>query len=333
MALPIVSTVHVNANCSDLARSLAFYRDLVGLAPLSHTKPVPQDGSGFGLPGRVQWDAHLLHDERGLAGPAIDLLEWQQPRPTGRPPRAANQLGFYRLCLAHPDLDALHARFTAAGVRTASEPVEMPLDPASGLRVRFFCAFDPDGTCVEFIEQPPQGGRLEEPADAQRAEGERRRAPAEAGLRLLHVNVNCRDLDRSSRWYQDVLGLAPLMARSQPGDVDGAGLGFPGKCRFRADFLALPGRPDLIVDLLEWLDPAPVGAPAASANQLGYFRLAYLVEDARACCAELDRLGVAHSGPCWLDMGPDVPIDGLHAVFFRDPDGACVELIERPRVR
>ncbi len=308
MALPLVSTVHVNANCSDLARSLAFYRDLVGLAPLSHTKAMPQDGAGFGLPGRVQWDAHLLHDERGQLGPAIDLLEWQQPPPTGRPPRAANQLGLYRLCLAHPDLDALHARFTAAGVRTASEPVEMRLDHASGLRVRFFCAFDPDGTCVEFIEQPGE-------------------------LRLMHVNVNCRDLDRSSRWYQDVLGLAPLMARSQPGDVDGAGLGFPGKCRFRADFLALPGRPDLIVDLLEWLDPAPVGAPAASANQLGYFRLAYLVEDARACCAELDRLGVAHSGACWLDMGPDVPIDGLHAVFFRDPDGTCLELIERPRLR
>jgi glyoxylase I family protein len=308
MALPVVSTVHVNANCSDLARSLVFYRDLVGLTPLSHTKAVPQDGSGFGLPGRVQWDAHLLHDERGHAGPALDLLEWQQPRPTGRPALSANQLGLYRLCLAHSDLDALHARLTAAGVRTATAPVEMPLDRASGFKVRFFCAYDPDGTCVEFIEQP-------------------------SPLRLLHVNVNCRDLDRSTQFYQDVLGLAPLMARSQPGDVDGAGLGFPGKCRFRADFLALPGRPDLIVDLLEWLDPLPIGAPAAQANQLGFFRLAYLVEDARACCAELDRLGVAHSGPRWLDMGPEVPIDGLHAVFFRDPDGTCLELIERPRVR
>lgn len=308
MPLPLLSTVHVNANCSDLARSLAFYRDLVGLTPLSHTRPVPQDGSGFGLPGRVQWDAHLLHDGRGPAGPAIDLLEWQQPRPTGRPAAAANQLGFYRLCLAHPDLDALHAKLCAAGVRAASPPVSMPLDRASGLAVRFFCAFDPDGLCVEFIEQP-------------------------GPLRLLHVNLNCRDLDRSSAWYREVLGLAPLLARSEPGAVDGAGLGFAGDCRFRADFLAIPGNPDLIVDLLEWLDPAPVGKPAEQANQLGWFRLAYLVEDARACCAELDRLGVAHSGPRWLEMGPGIPIDGLHAVFFRDPDGACLELIERPQIR
>ncbi len=307
MSLPLLSTVHVNANCRDLARSLAFYRDLVGLAPLSHTKPVPQDGAGFGLEGRVQWDAHLLYDDRGVTGPAIDLLEWQTPRPTGRPASAANQLGLYRTCLSHPDVDALAAIFSDAGVATLSRPVAMTLDAATDLHVRFFCALDPDGTCVEFIERP-------------------------GPVRLLHVNVNCRDLDRSSEWYQRVLGLAPLTARSEPGPTDGVGLGFDGDCRFRADFLALPGRPDLIVDLLEWLDPKPIGAPAADANQLGWFRLAYLVADAAACCAELDRLGVAHSGPCWLDMGPEIPIDGLHAVFFRDPDGTCLELIEAPKL-
>jgi hypothetical protein len=31
-------------------------------------------------------------------------------------------------------------------------------------------------------------------------------------------------------------------------------------------------------------------------------------------------------------MGPEIPIEGLYAVFFRDPDGTCLELIERPRI-
>ncbi|MBW2388409.1 MAG: VOC family protein [Deltaproteobacteria bacterium] len=48
MAISIERVMHVNVNCSDLERSLAFYRDVVGLAPASHTNPVPQDGAGFG---------------------------------------------------------------------------------------------------------------------------------------------------------------------------------------------------------------------------------------------------------------------------------------------
>ncbi len=42
MALALLSVVHVNVNCSELDRSLAFYRDLVGLTPVSHTHPPPQ---------------------------------------------------------------------------------------------------------------------------------------------------------------------------------------------------------------------------------------------------------------------------------------------------
>ena len=103
---------------------------------LAHEARARRTGAGSGSTGRVQWDAHLLHDERGVAGPAVDLLEWQEPRPTGRPARAANQLGLYRLCLSHPDVDALHARMRAAGVRTVSPPAEMTLDHESGLAVR-----------------------------------------------------------------------------------------------------------------------------------------------------------------------------------------------------
>ena len=77
-------------------------------------------------------------------------------------------------------------------------------------------------------------------------------------------------------------------------------------------------------------DGASIIATTSVANQLGMFRLAYLVEDARAACAELDRLGVSHSGAHWLELGPELPVEGVNAVFFRDPDGACLELIERP---
>jgi glyoxylase I family protein len=305
MALPLLSVVHVNANCSDLAASLRFYRDLVGLTPLSHTSPGPQDGTGFGLPGKVRWDAWLLHDARGLAGPAVDLLEWKEPLPTGRPAAEANHLGMFRLCLTAPDAAAMHARLVAAGVPCLAPPVVVPIDPAAGLSVRFFCSRDPDGTAVEFIEAP-------------------------GPVRLMHVNVNCSDLARSAEWYRRVLGLAPI-GRSAPGPVDGTGFALPGMVEWSAEFLVIPGEENpFVIDLLEWRRPRPVGRPPAAANHLGLFRLAFLVEDARACHAELVREGVETSPPVWLEMGPEIPIDGLWAVFFRDPDGTCLELIERP---
>ena len=306
MALSLLSVVHVNVNCSELGRSLAFYRDLVGLEPVSHTKPPPQDGAGFGLEGSVQWDAHLLHDDRGITGPALDLLEWKRPAPIGRPPQQANHLGFFRLCLTHPDLDGLHERLRSAGVSCRSAPVRVPV--LADQEVRFFCCADPDGTTVELIEQP-------------------------GPTRLLHVNVNCRDLDASSEWYRRVLGLVRVAERAEPPPVDGAGFGFAGGCAYRADFLVVPDAEPFVVDLLEWRHPRPVGQPLAEANHLGIFRMAFLVADARASCRELDRLSVPNSGPCWLEMGPEIPIDGLNAVFFRDPDGTCLELIEMPELR
>lgn len=308
MSLQLTSVAHVNVNCASLERSLAFYRDLVGLTPTTHTRPLPQEGAGFGLPGKVVWDAWMLQDDRAPLGPSIDLLEWQTPRPIGRPHPEANHLGFMRLALAHGDLDGVHARLTKAGVATRSGPVSVPV--LAGQTVRFFCCSDPDGTCVEFIERP-------------------------GPVRLSHININCRDLDASSDWYQRVLGVAPIAGRAEPPPAPGAGFGFAGDCDYRADFLAVGGRAEgLILDLLEWKTPKPVGRPSLEANHLGLFRMAFMVDDATASCAELDRMGVAHSGPCPLDMGPDVPIEGgLRAVFFRDPDGTCLELIETPRVR
>lgn len=307
MALELISVMHVNVNCSNLEQSLEFYREAVGLTPQSHTNPLPQEGEGFGLPGRVVWDAHLLHDDRGFAGPAVDLLEWKSPKPVGAPPRDANQLGFFRLCLTHPDLEALHADLISKGAVCRSAPVEVPVLP--GTPVRFFCAEDPDGTCIEFVERP-------------------------GPVRMSHININCSDLDAASEWYQRVLGVVPIADRAEPPPADGSGFGFSGECRYRADFLAVGGNPEsLILDLLEWQEPKPVGQPAVEANHLGLFRMAFMVADAEASCAELDRLGVAHSGPCWLEMGPEIPIDGLNAVFFRDPDGTCLELIETPRIQ
>ncbi len=304
----MLSIKHVNVNCSNLERSLHFYRDVVGLTRMSYTNAPPQDGAGFGLPGEVVWDAHLLHDDRGADGPAIDLLQWKTPEPVGKPPADAHNLGFMRLCFAHPDLDSLHAHLVKLGIKTRSGPVVVPV--TEGNTVRFFCCEDPDGTCVEFIERP-------------------------GPVRMSHININCRNLDESAAWYQQALGVKAVGPRAEPPPANGSGFAFTGDCSYRADFFSVDGdNRSYIIDLLEWTDPKPVGEPLQEANHLGVFRMAFMVEDAAASCAELDKLGIEHSGPCLLDMGPEIPIEGgLLAVFFRDPDGTCLELIEKPKMK
>lgn len=309
MAVDIVRVVHANVNCSELARSRRFYTEFVGLSAQGHTRPaLPQDGSGFGLPGGALWDAYMMHDARGPLSPCIDLLEWQIPRPQGRPYVSANHLGLYRICLTVPELDALYERLAGAGSPCLSRPQLRRVNDE--LEVRLFLCPDPDGTMLEFVENRERGR-----------------------VQLTHVNINCSEIGRSAEWYQRVLGLE-LVGSSRPGPSPGDVFGLPGAVEWDARFLA-PGRsPDgFLIDLLEWKHPRPVGRPYPGANHLGIYRLAFLVEDCQAACEELQRQGVRCSPPCWLEMGPELPIDGVWALFFADPDGTCLELIESPRLR
>lgn len=246
---------HCNVNCLELDRSLAFYRDELGLAPLVRTHPEPQDGSGFGIDGPAQWDAWMLSD--GRANPVIDLLEWKVPAPVGRP-IDADGIGLAALRLEVPDLD---------GPSTTS---------------------DPDGTHLEL-----------RPGNAPRFTG---------------VVVNVADVGASREWYERVLGLET--APETDVRTDGVALRVPGD-----EFIVelRPGRP---------------GTTAAlGANRLGIFRMAFLVTDAPASVAAIRGAGADCPDPVQLDMGPDIPIEGLWAVFFRDLDGACVELIQEPTPR
>lgn len=306
MAVEIEGVAHVNINCSDLARATRFYGEHLELRVAAHTAPErPQDGTGFGLPGRAQWDAHMLQGARGMEGPSIDLLQWLEPAPCGAPAAEPHQRGFYRVCFMADDLDARYERMRQAGVECLSEPLEVPLGSAVADSVRALCFRDPDGTVLELIERP------------------------DGGVEPIHVNVNCRDIVHSHEWYERVLGLATLGA-SAPGPVPGTLFGLEGEVEWDARFLVPTRGAQLAVDLLEWKRPTPVGKPAATANQLGIFRMAFMVSDAKEAHAELARQGVEAPPPVWLEMGPEIPVDGVWAVFFRDPDGTCLEFIETP---
>lgn len=274
MALSLPRPYHVNVNCSDLDRSLAFYEGILGFTRLARTTPSePQPGAAFGLE-QVQWDAWILAGASGMAGLVLDLLEWKVPTPAGRP-AALTEQGFAALGIAVPDLAATLAALESAGHRVSGATIT-----------------DPDGTLLDLVEGD--------------------------GPAIVHLVVNVADLAAARAWYERVLGLTGTVEdRADAGTAVAA-------CT-----LAVPGAP-FSIELRQWRSPAPVARTARRANELGIFRHALFSLDIHADHGRLTELGVAcYTPPVALDMGPGMPSD-LLALFFDDPSGACLELIQPP---
>ncbi len=124
--------VHVNLNCTDLSRSMAFYRDEMGLRTISRTSPTePQDGAAFGL-AAAQWDAWMMGGPGGFAAPVIDLLQWIVPAPLPRP--GPSTAGFRSLHIGSPE----------GSVREITDPdgtpVEVKAAPVGLVGVTIGCA-------------------------------------------------------------------------------------------------------------------------------------------------------------------------------------------------
>jgi catechol 2,3-dioxygenase-like lactoylglutathione lyase family enzyme len=303
MPLDVAGFAHVNLNCADLARSRRFYEDAFGLRAVVHTNPEPQDCSAFGLSEPGQWDAWMLTHEGIPAGCAIDLLEWRRPRPVGAPDAEPGRLGLRALGFEVPDLDVARARIATLGGRASAPEAQLALAGAKPARV---CAgLDPDGVPLWLR--------------------------AASRPRLAFVELACSDLERSLGFLREVLGMESASPQETE-SVPGAGLGLEAPARWSAEALALPGDPEgFRVALTRWERPAPHGRPPAEPHRLGLYRMALLVRDLDRSHRELRSLGVAGlTAPVSLELGPACPAPRCRALFFRDPDGACLELIEVP---
>lgn len=147
--MSVVGLDHVAITVADMDRSLAFWRDLLGLELLGR--------------GEVAYE-HLDH-VTGLAGTRIEWAELALPggrvielfryaAPVGSPVAPApNDPGATHLCLRVRDLDTLIERLRGAGVSLRSPaPVEIPTGEWSGWRDIY--VHDPDGVVVELSEPP-----------------------------------------------------------------------------------------------------------------------------------------------------------------------------------
>jgi catechol 2,3-dioxygenase-like lactoylglutathione lyase family enzyme len=142
-ALSDVSFCHLVVGVTDMDRSLAFYRDVIGMEVVFET-----------LVSGEPFDA-VLHAKRkqegrvvgGLLGGLMVELLSLGAKPSADKPTHRGLTGIHNVSLSVPDLDDTHRRVTAAGYPPDQEPFEIG-------GVRMFFVKDPDGTPVEFIELP-----------------------------------------------------------------------------------------------------------------------------------------------------------------------------------
>jgi len=140
-----------------------------------------------------------------------------------------------------------------------------------------------------------------------------------------HVGLVVTDLDRSIRFYHDVLGL-PFA--NEPTDwFDGPdlarGVGVPG-ARLRQ--VSLWVGEHSAMELIQYANrPATSTAPVPN-NHLGAAHVCFRVPDVRSAKAELEARGVRfYSDVNVVDSGP---LAGWRWVYFSDPDGLALELVE-----
>jgi catechol 2,3-dioxygenase-like lactoylglutathione lyase family enzyme len=148
-----------------------------------------------------------------------------------------------------------------------------------------------------------------------------------------HVGITVSDLDRSIAFYTGVLGLELASEPTPVFDDPGLGpaVGVPGAA-LRCVLLKLG---DGLLELLEYVRPeSPIAAPLPQ-NALGAQHVGFLVDDVAARKAELEAAGVTFLSE--INAVDEGVLAGWRWVYFTDPDGNALELVEvaytRPQER
>ncbi len=154
-----------------------------------------------------------------------------------------------------------------------------------------------------------------------------------ASVGVSHLGIAVRDLDRSKRFYRDVIGLDIVVELEYEE--------FPELLHYsdhrhrKYVYFATAKEPGAPVIVMSSTHPEDTSHPVM-ADQLGVHHLALWFDDLKALIARLGKEGVEiFWGPYFIqsyaiDMtDPDrPPMDGV-TMYFRDPDGIVIQAEQR----
>jgi catechol 2,3-dioxygenase-like lactoylglutathione lyase family enzyme len=146
---------------------------------------------------------------------------------------------------------------------------------------------------------------------------------------VAHVGITVRDFDKALAFYEGVLGMEKLAEATFSGAVASRLTRIPGTV-LRAAYLrggkGIKGPP---LELLHFVEPGSgKGTPYSQLNNPGITEVAFWVDDIEQVSAELMSKGVEfYSPPQLFEFGGSK----AKAVYFLDPDGTTLELIQTVR--
>ena len=298
----IKSLSHAIHAVEDLDTTLAFYRDVLGLAGEPHDFPnpaVPQLTNAPGvtlrlsmlqLPGRMQFE--LTH---------FKGVERKPARAQYTDPGAASIVLYVR------DIDAALANARKANtpiVTTGGAPVE--ITTAKG-KARSILLRDPDGFFIQLVQEAPAPG-----------------AP-DGNVHRVSLAYTMESAEATSNFYNGMIGLELTGPTSFSKDAAMLKLaGAPAGTEFRKLTGTIPG-PPAAVEFTEFRGVTRtkfhlrVRDPGAPAMAIQVNNLTGMVAQMKAAGANL----ISANGQI-VDFG-----NGTHNIFVEDPNGMNIELFER----
>jgi catechol 2,3-dioxygenase-like lactoylglutathione lyase family enzyme len=279
---------HTTVSVSDVDKSLAFYRDLLGFPYL----------------GRLTYNnkVGLLIDFLDIGNNGL-LEIFSFTKAPVKPSEFMSsdlQLGMRHMAFRVQSVDATAARLKKAGVEFTLEPT----NGRSRARIAFFK--DPDGTIIEIVEGDPRyqvAGQKPLPVSAPR-----KGAPGNSELCFDHIALTVSDLEKALAYYQGILGF-PVIGQIFTKDDRGFVMTYiqVGNSVFelfsfeQAKTIYYTWNPDETV--------------------LGLKHIGMLVDDVFVVGEHLKKQGVRIIYP------PNHALGGVDTCFFADPDGNALELI------
>ena len=147
-----------------------------------------------------------------------------------------------------------------------------------------------------------------------------------APIRVLstgHTGITVSDLDRSIRFYRDLLQCEVSPPVRAEGPFFETVTGVSG-CQIDVAFARVPGH---VIELLCYRNPPSEPSTLRACNP-GFMHVCLKVSDLDRVVELVRSAGFEPVGP--IQQAHGGPVSGLKVVYVRDPDGVVLELIEEP---